>query len=257
MTIKLQLTSLGTLIQHESERMFRIYSQVFLPPIITTLLYFLIFGAVMGDRIGLIDNVSYIKFIAPGLIMITVITNSYSNVSSSLFTARFQRSIEEMLVSPMHNSLLLVGYVLGGVIRGLIVSTLVFSVSSFFIALEFSHLPLTLLVVFLVSTLFSLAGFVNGMLAKNFDQISLIPTFILTPLNYFGGVFYSVTMLPSFWQKATYINPMFYMVDALRQAMIGTGQISLSVSMSVIIALLFALVFLNMFLLNRGIGLRN
>jgi ABC-2 type transport system permease protein len=257
MSTKIQFTGLMTLVWHETERMFRIYSQVFLPPIITTLLYFLIFGTVMGDRIGLIENLPYIEFIMPGLIMIAVITNAYSNVASSLFTMRFQRSIEEILVSPMHNSLILVGYVLGGVIRGLIVAVLVFLVSAFFMQVNYANLPMMLLVVMLVATIFSLAGFINAMLAANFDHVSWIPTFILTPLNYFGCVFYSVNMLPSAFQKITYCNPMFYMVEALRHVMLGTTQVSFLLSITVLIVLLLALVVANMVLLNKGVGLRS
>lgn len=256
MIIKLQARSLYTLIKHETERMFRIYSQVFFPPIITTLLYFFIFGAVMGDRIGSIQDVSYIKFIAPGLIMISVITNSYANVVSSLYTARFQRSIEEILISPLFNSLLLFGFVFGGIIRGLIISVLVFIISSFFVKLSFASLPMILLAVLLISSIFALAGFINGILAKNFDQISIVPTFILTPLNYFGGVFYSIQMLPVFWQHMTYCNPIFYMVDLLRYIMLGSSQVNIYLSLSIVISILVALIITNMILLRKGIGLR-
>ena len=169
MTSRQQLIALYTLIRRELVRMFRIASQVFLPPVITTLLYFLIFGTVIGDRIGIIQGISYAAFIAPGLIMMAVITNAYSNVSTSLFSVRFQRSIEEMLVSPMHYSLLLLGYTLSGVLRGVIVAALVYLVAYFFLDVEFSRLPMTLLVVILVAALFSLAGFTNGMLARTFD----------------------------------------------------------------------------------------
>ncbi|MDR3441573.1 MAG: ABC transporter permease [Legionella sp.] len=256
MAIKQQLIALYTLTRRELVRMFRIASQVFLPPVITTTLYFLIFGSLIGPRIGDIHGVSYPIFIAPGLIMMSVIVNSYGNVSTSLFSVRFQKSIEEMLVSPMHNGLLLLGYVLGGVCRGLIVAVLVYIVASLFLTIELSHLPMTLLVVLLVSAVFSLAGFTNAMVARNFDDIMIVPTFVLTPLTYLGGVFYSTSMLPEFWQKVSWLNPILYMVNALRQAMIGQSEVSMSVSISIISFMLLLLIVLNMVLLKKGVGLR-
>ncbi|VEB38222.1 transporter subunit: membrane component of ABC superfamily [Legionella sainthelensi] len=234
MAIRKQLIALYTLVRRELVRMFRIASQVFLPPVITTTLYFLIFGSLIGPRIGNIEGVSYPMFIAPGLIMMSVIVNSYGNVSSSLYSVRFQRSIDEMLVSPMHHGLLLLGYVLGGVFRGLIVAILVFLVASFFLTIELSHLPMTLLVVLLVSAIFASAGFTNAMVARNFDDIMLIPTFVLTPLTYLGGVFYSITMLPEPWQKISWFNPILYMVNALRNAMIGQSEVSISLAIGII-----------------------
>lgn len=256
MAIKQQVIALYTLVRRELVRMFRIASQVFLPPVITTTLYFLIFGSLIGSRIGNINGVSYPTFIAPGLIMMSVIVNSYGNVSSSVFSVRFQKSIEEMLISPMHNGLLLLGYVLGGVIRGLIVAILVYIIASFFLTIELNHLPMTLLVVLLVAAIFSLAGFTNAMLARNFDEIMLIPTFVLTPLTYLGGVFYSTNMLPAFWQKLSLLNPILYMVNALRHAMIGQEEVSMSLAMSIICLMLVVLTVVNMTLLNKGVGLR-
>lgn len=256
MAIKQQLIALNTVVRRELVRMFRIASQVFLPPVITTSLYFLIFGSLIGPRIGSIQGISYPLFIAPGLIMMSVIINSYGNVSTSLFSVRFQKSIEEMLVSPMHNGLLLLGYVLGGVLRGLIVAILVFLIASFFLAIELKQLPMTLVVVLLVSAVFSLAGFTNAMLARNFDEIMLIPTFVLTPLTYLGGVFYSINMLPSFWQKVSYFNPILYMVNALRHVMIGQEEVSMTLAMSIICLMLILLTTINLVLLKKGIGLR-
>jgi ABC-2 type transport system permease protein len=257
MTIKQQLIALYTVIHRELIRMFRIASQVFLPPVITTLLYFLIFGTVIGQRVGMINSVSYAQFIAPGLIMMTVITNAYANVSTSLFSVRFQKSIEEMLVSPMHYSLLMLGYVFSGVLRGVIVACLVYLVACFFIDVDISRLPFTLLVVILVAALFSMAGFTNGMLARTFDDVALVPTFILAPLTYLGGVFYSTQMLPSFWQKISYFNPIFYMVNALRQAMIGSQETNTTLAMSVICLLLLLLTLTNLLLLKKGVGLHD
>ncbi|MDP1603707.1 MAG: ABC transporter permease [Legionella sp.] len=256
MTINRQLIALYTLVRRELVRMFRISSQVFLPPVITTGLYFLIFGTMIGNRIGPIQGVSYTSFIAPGLIMMSVITNAYGNVSTSLFSLRFQRSIEEILVSPMHNGLLLLGYVLGGMLRGLIVAVLVFLVSCFFVTLHFDHLPLSLLVVLLVSAVFSLAGFTNAMLARNFDDVMLIPTFVLTPLTYLGCVFYSISMLSPFWQNVSKFNPILYMVNAMRHAMIGQEEVNMTLSMSIICLMLVIMIALNMVLLKKGVGLR-
>ncbi len=256
METKQQVIALYTLVRRELVRMLRIASQVFLPPVITTTLYFLIFGSLIGPRIGTIQGVSYPMFIAPGLIMMSVIVNSYGNVSSSMFSVRFQKSIEEMLISPMHNGLLLLGYVLGGVFRGLIVAILVFLITSFFLTIDLWRLPMTLLVVLLVSAVFSLAGFTNAMIARNFDDIMLIPTFVLTPLTYLGGVFYSISMLPEFWQKISLLNPILYMVNALRHAMIGQEEVSMTVAMSIICVMLVALTTINMILLNKGVGLR-
>lgn len=252
-----QLIALYTLVRRELVRMFRIASQVFLPPVITTTLYFLIFGSLIGPRIGQINGVDYSMFIAPGLIMMTVIVNSYGNVSTSLFSVRFQRSIEELLVSPMSNSLLLLGYIIGGIIRGLIVAILVFVVACFFTKITLDHLPMTLLVVILVSAVFSLAGFTNAMVARNFDDVMLIPTFVLTPLTYLGGVFYSTSMLPSFWQKISHLNPILFMVNALRHAMIDQGEVGMAPAMTIIIVMLIGLTVLNMVLLNKGVGLRD
>lgn len=257
MTINQQYIALYTIVRREIVRMFRIASQVFLPPVITTGLYFLIFGSLIGPRIGNIGSISYTEFIAPGLILMSVITNAYGNVSTSLFSLRFQRSIEEILVSPIHNSLLLLGYVLGGVFRGLIVAILVYLTSCLFLHIEFTHFPLTLFVVLLVSAVFSLAGFTNAMLARNFDDVMIVPTFILAPLTYLGGVFYSIQMLSPFWQQLSHFNPIFYMVSAMRQAMIGQQETSMLVSMSIIIFLLIALTVINLFLLKKGIGLRD
>ncbi|RUR04630.1 ABC transporter permease [Legionella sp. km772] len=256
MAIKQQTIAVYTLIRRELIRMFRISSQVFLPPVISTTLYFLIFGKLIGPRIGTIHGVDYTLFIAPGLIMMAVIVNSYGNVSSSLFSTRFQKNIEEMLVSPMHYSLLLLGYTVGGILRGVIVALLVFIVASFFLTITFDHLPLTLLVVVLVSAVFALAGFTNAMLARNFDDIMLIPTFVLTPLTYLGGVFYSIEMLPDFWQKLSYFNPIFHTTNALRHAMIGEENAEMGMAMSIIGLMLLILTLINLVLLKKGVGLR-
>lgn len=256
MAIKQQAIGFYTLVRRELVRMFRIASQVFLPPVITTALYFLIFGRLMGRRIGAIEGADYSLFIAPGLIMMSVIVNAYSNVSASLFSVRFQKNIEEMLVSPMHNSLLLLGYVIAGILRGVIVACLVFLVACFFLKIEVQHLGMTVLVILLVSATFSLAGFTNAMLARNFDDIMIVPTFILAPLTYLGGVFYTTTMLPPVWQTISQLNPIFYMVNALRHAMIDKQEVNITSSLCIIFTLLILLALSNMILLKKGVGLR-
>ena len=257
MTIKKQLIALYTLMRREVVRMFRIASQVFLPPVITTLLYFLIFGNIIGNRIGPIQGISYPLFIAPGLVMMAVITNAYANVSTSLFSVRFQKSIEEMLVSPLHYSFLLMGFTLSGVLRGVLVAMLVLFVSCFFVDIDPKHIPMTLLIVVLVAALFSLAGFINGMLARNFDDVAIVPTFILAPLTYLGGVFYGTNMLPPMWQTISYFNPILYMVSALRQAMIGAQEVNMVLAMSIICMMLVLLTLVNLVLLKKGVGLRD
>lgn len=260
MTNKMKTTqwiALYTLVRREVVRMFRIAGQVFLPPVITTGLYFLIFGAFLGRRIGTVHDIPYTLFIAPGLIMMSVITNAYGNVSTSLFSIRFQRSIEEILVSPMPDALLLLGYVIGGIIRGLIVAILVFLVSFCFVDIQWAHLPMTLLVVLLVAALFSLAGFANGMIARTFDDVMIVPTFVLAPLTYLGGVFYSISMLPPFWAALSRFNPILYMVNAMRHAMIGFGEVNMTFSMVFICLLDVFFIVLNLVLLKKGIGLRD
>jgi ABC-2 type transport system permease protein len=252
-----QWIGLYTIVRREVVRMLRIASQVFLPPIITTLLYFLIFGNIIGKRIGSIHGADYAAFIAPGLVMLSVITNAYSNVCTSFFHIRFQKSIEELLVSPLHPPLILLGYTLGGMIRGMIVALLVYTTASFFVAIPLLHVPLTIFIVFLVATLFSLAGFINGMLARNFDDVAFVPTFILSPLTYLGGVFYASSMLSPFWQHVSLFNPVFYMVNALRQAMIGQAAVSLSFALCIIIGLIGALLITSLMLLKKGIGIRD
>jgi len=251
-----QTIALYTIVRREMVRMLRISTQTFLPPVITTTLYFLIFGSVIGDRIGPVANYPYTTFIAPGLIIMGVITNSYSNVATSLFSMRFQRSIEELLVSPMHWSIMLSGFILGGMIRGLLVAFLITVSSSFFIELDvFKHLPIASLVILLVSLIFSIAGFINAMLARTFDDVAFVPAFILTPMIYLGGVFYATSMLPLIWQKATLFNPIYYMVHALRHVMLGTGE-SISRDLIIMTIILLGLLTTASVLIKKGVGLR-
>lgn len=254
---RLQSLALWTHVKHETKRMFRIPMQVFLPSMINTLLYFLIFGAIIGKRIGTIGAFNYSVFIAPGLVMIAVITNAYANTASSLFSARFQHSIEELLVSPMHPGILLLGYVLGGMIRGIIVGFCVILVARLFIDIAWHTLPGSLLLLALFSALFSLAGFINGMLARNFDDVFLVPTFILSPLTYLGGVFYSVDMLPPFWHHLTQFNPILYMVNALRYVMIDQAFEYFYLAISLIGGLVIVLAVITIYMLKKGIGMRS
>jgi len=256
MSINYQAVALYTIVRREMVRMLRISTQTFLPPIITTTLYFLIFGSIIGERIGPVANHPYTTFIAPGLIIMGVITNAYANVSTSLFSMRFQRSIEELLVSPMHWSIMLLGFILGGMIRGLLVAFLITCAASFFVELDvFRHLPMAFLIILLVSLIFSLAGFINGMMARTFDDVAFVPTFVLTPMIYLGGVFYATSMLPSLWQKATLLNPIYYMVHALRHVMLGTGE-SVARDLSIMSMILLGLLITTAVLIRKGTGLR-
>ena len=213
-----------TILRREIRRFARIWPQTLLPPAITMSLYFAIFGHFIGGRIGKMGGFTYMQYIVPGLIMMSVITNSYSNVSSSFFSAKFQHSIQELLVSPTPNWVILVGYVLGGVARGLCVGVIVTILSLFFTHLALQHLLLTITVVLLTAIMFSLGGFVNAIYAKNFDDVSIVPTFVLTPLTYLGGVFYSIDLLPDFWQKLSLLNPVLYMVNAFRYGILDVSD---------------------------------
>lgn len=257
MNNKVQLVALYTHFRHEYARMARIPAQIAFPPLLTTLIYFLVFGAIIGKRLGNIDNVDYSTFITPGLVMLAVITNSYMNSSSSLFSARFQGSVEELIISPMSREIFLLGYVLGGVLRGVIVAIIVLAVATFFVDLNISNIIPIMAVVVLFASLFALAGFTNGMLVKTFDELSIVPTFILSPLIYLGGVFFSIDMLPPFWQKIAIFNPVYYMIDILRYIMIGYHTTNVTLSLICISSLTIGLLVLNIILLRRGIGMRN
>ncbi|MEM6818333.1 MAG: ABC transporter permease [Pseudomonadota bacterium] len=246
-----------TIVRKEFLRVIRIWVQTIVPPAITMTLYFLIFGSLIGSRIGTMDGVGYMQFIAPGLIMMSVITNSYGNVVSSFFGAKFQRHIEEMLVSPVPNSIIILGHVAGGVVRGLMVGGLVSIVALFFTDMTVAHPLITLAMVVLTSIVFSLAGFINAMFAKKFDDISIIPTFVLTPLTYLGGVFYSISLLPEFWQKASLANPILYMVNAFRYGMLGQSDIPVGTAFALVLFFVALLFSACVFLMNRGVGIRD
>lgn len=246
-----------TLLIREVRRFFRIWPQTILPPAITMTLYFIIFGNLIGSRIGQMGGFTYMQYIVPGIIMMAVINNAYSNVASSFFSAKFQNHIEELLVAPVPNYLILAGYVAGGTARGLCVGVIVTIVSLFFTHLSVHHIWLTILMVILSAVLFALGGFINAVYARSFDEISIIPTFILTPLTYLGGVFYSISLLPDFWQHVSMLNPILYMVNAFRFGMLGVSDIPIVAAFAIILLFIAALTTFALYLLNKGTGLRN
>lgn len=251
------LVALGTIVRREVNRILRIWGQTLVPPAITMTLYFLIFGGLIGSRIGDMGGFSYMEFIVPGLVMMSVIQNSYGNISSSFFGAKFGRHIEEMLVSPMPNWVILGGYVAGAVLRGLMVGAIVLVIAMFFTKVRVPHPLVTLSTVLLGATIFSLAGFVNAALAKKFDDIAIVPTFILTPLTYLGGVFYSVKLLPGWAEAATHANPIFYMVNAFRYGLLGQSDVPLWVAYALMLGFVAALAAVGLWLLKKGAGLRS
>lgn len=245
-----------TIVRKEAARIFRIWPQTLLPPLITQSLYFLIFGAFIGSRVGLVDGVPYMAFIVPGLVMMAVIQNSFANVVSSFFGAKFQRSIEEIIVSPTPDWVMLAGFVTGGIVRGTVVGALVFAVSAFFAHPAVAHPWAIVLFLVLTASLFSLAGFMNGVFAKKFDDISIFSTFVLVPLTYLGGVFYSVRQLPPLWQTVSRANPILYMVDGFRYGFFGVAGIPVWRSAALLAAVTAALVAGNLYLLRKGTGMK-
>ena len=251
------LVALYTIARREVTRILRIWAQTLVPPAITMTLYFLIFGSLIGSRIGPMDGIGYMDFIVPGLVMMSVIQNAYGNISSSFFGAKFGRHVEELLVSPMPNWVILSGYVAGGVLRGLMVGVIVLGVAMLFTTVRIPHPLVTLSTVLLGATIFSLAGFINAAYARKFDDIAIVPTFILTPLTYLGGVFYSVTLLPDWAAKATHLNPIFYMVNAFRYGLLGHSDVPLPVAYGLMLLFVVGLGGLALWLLRRGTGLRS
>ena len=251
------LVALRTVARREVARILRIWAQTLVPPAITMTLYFLIFGNLIGSRIGTMDGISYMDFIVPGLVMMSVIQNAYGNISSSFFGAKFGRHVEELLVSPMPNWVILGGYVAGGVLRGVMVGAIVLCIAMLFTRVEIPHPLVTIATVVLGATIFSLAGFVNAVYAKKFDDIAIVPTFILTPLTYLGGVFYSVTLLPAWAETATRLNPIFYMVNAFRYGLLGTSDVPVGIAFGLMAFFVVALGALGLWLLKRGVGLRS
>ncbi len=250
------LIAFNTIVIKEVSRFTRIWVQTILPPAISTTLYFVIFGNLIGSRIGTMGGFSYINYIAPGIIMMAVINNSYANVVSSFFSAKFQRHIEEMLVAPIPNFIILAGYITGGVTRGMMVGIVVTLVALCFTELRVNNLFITFSVVLMTSTLFSLGGLINAIFADKFDDISIIPTFVLTPLIYLGGVFYSIELLPEFWQTVSAFNPILYMVNAFRYGLLGVSDISITMAFIIITLFIISLFTVALYLLSKGIGIK-
>lgn len=246
-----------TLVYKETKRFIRIWPQTLLPPAITTALYFLIFGKLIGNRLGTIHGVTYMDYIVPGIILMSVISHSYANVVSSFYSTKFQRNIEELLVAPVPNWIILAGYITGGIIRGLLVGIVVAAISTLFDPLECQNGLIACLVALLTAILFSLAGFINAILAESFDDISIIPNFVLTPLSYLGGVFYSVEMLSDTWQTISMGNPILYMVNAFRYGLIGASDINIELAFIIIGGFIVLLTVFSLFLLYRGTGIKN
>lgn len=245
-----------TIVLKEIRRFMRIWVQTIVPPAVSALLYMMIFGTLIGSRVGEMDGHRYIDFIVPGIIMMSVITNSYANSVSSFFGAKFQSHIEEVLVAPVHTVVILAGYIIGGVCRGLMVGALVALVSLFFTRLTIENPLITLLIVVMTSMLFSIGGIINSIFAKGFDDISIIPNFVLTPLTYLGGIFYSIKLLPDFWQNLSMINPVLYMINGFRYGILGTSDFSIVVSFVVIGLFILLLGAIALYLLNKGVGIK-
>jgi ABC-2 type transport system permease protein len=249
--------ALYTLTRKEIVRFFRIWTQTLLPSPVSIILYFAIFGNLIGPRIGLIEGHAYMEYIAPGLIMMAVINNSFSNVVASFFGAKFQKNIEEMLVSPMPSWSILFGFVLGGIVRGCLVGLIVTLVALCFTTLHVHHLSIILFVVLGTAMLFSLAGFINAIFSKRFDDINIIPTFVLAPLTYLGGVFYSIQMLSPFWKKVSYFNPIVYVINAFRYGMLGTSDLPVGISLGFILLFNIILLTIAWYVLDRGIAIKS
>lgn len=256
MNFSQKMVALKTIMVKEFLRFIRIWIQTVLPPAISVALYFIIFGELIGSQINDIDGYKYMDYIVPGLILMSVITNAYANVVSSFFSAKFHHSIEEMLVSPLPNHIILLGFVSGGLARGIIVGIAVTIVAMFFSDIQIHSYIVTIAVFILTSILFALAGFINAAYAKSFDDITIIPTFVLTPLTYLGGIFYSIKMLPEFWQTVSLVNPILYMINAFRYGLLGVTDIDLTSAFIIIVAFILVLYYFSLRLLRLGVGLK-
>jgi len=256
MNRSLNWVGFNTIVRKEVTRILRIWGQTIVPPAITMTLYFIIFGELIGRRIGDMGGFSYMEYIVPGLVIMSVITNSYGNMVSSFFGAKFGKHIEELLISPLPNWIILSGYVTGALLRGLMVGTVVMAVSMIFTPIQVQHPIILLTVLLLTAIVFALAGMVNAIFAQKFDDIAIIPTFVLAPLTYLGGVFYSISLLPAFWQQVSVFNPILYMVNGFRYGMLGVSDVSLAMTYGVILAAGAILFACCLILLHRGTGLR-
>ncbi len=246
-----------TIVIREYSRIIRIWGQTLVPSAVTAILYFVIFGSLIGRRVGRMDGFEYMQYIAPGLIMMSVITNSYANTVSSFFGAKFGKHVEELLVSPLPNWIIVAGYATGGLLRGLMVGGVVTLVSLVFAHLPVHHLALIVAAVLLTAMVFSLGGFINAVFAKNFDQVNWIPAFVLTPLTYFGGVFYSVSMLPPWARTLSHVNPILHMVNAFRYGFLGVSDVHVVGAFAIMVGLVAALFLVALWLMDRGAGIRD
>ncbi|MCG6938330.1 MAG: ABC transporter permease [Gammaproteobacteria bacterium] len=256
MNLSQKMVALKTIMVKEYLRFIRIWIQTVLPPAISVALYFIIFGELIGSQLDDIDGYRYMDYIVPGLILMSVISNAYANVVSSFFSAKFHHSVEEMLVSPLPNYIILLGVVSGGLARGVVVGIVVTLVAMFFTDIQIHSYSVTIAVFILTSILFSLAGFINAAYAKSFDDITIIPTFVLTPLTYLGGIFYSIKMLPEFWQDVSLVNPILYMINAFRYGLLGITDIDLTIAFVIILSFILVLFFFSLRLLRIGVGLK-
>lgn len=256
MNFKKNYITFETLIRKEISRFMRIWTQTLLPPVITQSLYFLIFGTFIGSQLGEINGISYMAFIVPGLVMMGVINSAYTNVVSSFFGAKFQRSIEELMISPTSNIIIILGYCFGGIVRGLLVGIIIYFVSMVFLAPNIQNLGIVMLFSFLTAFVFALGGLLNAIFANKFDDIAIIPTFVLTPLTYLGGVFYSIKDLPIFWQQISKFNPIIYMIDGIRYGFYGQSDFSLFISTGMLLIFCIILFTTNLYILNKGYGLK-
>ena len=253
----LYFTALKSLAIKETNRYLRIWVQTLVPPVITTSMYFVIFGNLIGGRIGEMDGFSYMEFIVPGLIMMSVITSSYSNVASSFFSQKFQKNIEELLIAPVPTHVIIWGFVIGGLGRSILVGTLVTVISLFFVPLNVYSWGIVVATLLMTGILFSLAGLLNGVFAQSYDDVSIVPTFVLQPLTYLGGVFYAISMLPPFWQAVSKINPIVYMISGFRYGFLGITDVSINSSMAILIGFIVVLYTICWQLIERGRGLRS
>lgn len=251
------MVALYTITRREAHRVLRIWTQTLVPPAITMTLYFVIFGKVIGSRVGTMQGFPYMQYIVPGLVMMSIINNCYSNITSSFFGSKFGRYVEELLASPMPSWVVLTGYVAGAVMRGLLVGIIVLAIALFFTSLHLAHPLIAVTTVLLGATIFALAGFINAMFAKRFDDIAIVPTFILQPLSYLGGVFYSVKLLGSPWQQVSLVNPILYFVNAFRFGIIGVSDVPVWTAYAVMLAFVIVLATIALWLMNRGVGLRS
>ena len=255
--IRAYWVAFSTILVKEIRRFMRIWQQTLLPPAITMTLYFIIFGNLIGSRIGQMSGLDYMSFIMPGLIMMSVINSAYANVSSSFFSNKFQRSVEELLVAPVPNSVILAGFVFGGVARGLLIGIIVSVVAIFFTDVQVHNFWVLSSIVLLSSILFSLGGFINALYAEKFDDVSIVPTFILTPLSYLGGVFFSTDVLPEGWRLVSEFNPILYMVNGFRFGMLGVSDVNLATCYVILLSVIIILTAYSMWLLKRGKGIRS